>query len=99
MYYQYYKIYNTGNTGIVNITILVIPVSRPAASYYPNNIEIVFSITFGRNIYLYQDHDALVSNTQMAIRSTYKIFTELEEKFENLKSIIRSRKSKKDRQY
>ena len=24
------------NTGIVNITILVIPVSRPAASYYPN---------------------------------------------------------------
>ena len=34
-YYQYCNIYNTGNTSIVNITILVIPVSRPAASYYP----------------------------------------------------------------
>ena len=49
-----------------------------------NNIKTLFSITFGRNIYLYQDHDALVSNTQMAIRSTYKILTELEEKFEDL---------------
>ena len=35
-YYLYCNIYNTGNTSIVNITILVIPVSRPAASYYPN---------------------------------------------------------------
>ena len=30
-----YSAYNTGITSIVNITILVIPVSRPAASYYP----------------------------------------------------------------
>jgi hypothetical protein len=35
-YFQYCEYYNTGNTSIVNITILVIPVSRPAASYYPN---------------------------------------------------------------
>jgi hypothetical protein len=35
-YYQYCEYYNTGNTSIVNITILVIPVSRPVASYYPN---------------------------------------------------------------
>jgi hypothetical protein len=34
-YFQYCKYYNTSNTSIVNITILVIPVSRPAASYYP----------------------------------------------------------------
>jgi hypothetical protein len=34
-YFQYCEYYNTGNTSIVNITILVIPVSRPAASYYP----------------------------------------------------------------
>jgi hypothetical protein len=47
----------------------------------------------------YQDHDALVSNTQMAIRSTYIILTELEEKFEDRKWVIRSRKSKKDNQY
>jgi hypothetical protein len=37
-YFQYCEYYNTGNTSIVNITILVIPVSRPAASYYPNNL-------------------------------------------------------------
>ena len=30
------QIYNTGITSIVNITILVIPASRAAASYYPN---------------------------------------------------------------
>ena len=36
-YFQYCEYYNTGNTSIVNITILVIPVSRPAASYYPIN--------------------------------------------------------------
>jgi hypothetical protein len=36
-YFQYCEYYNTGNTSIVNITILVIPVSRPAASYYPGN--------------------------------------------------------------
>jgi len=43
LYYQYCNIYNTGickyyntgNTSIVNITILVLPVLRPAASYYP----------------------------------------------------------------
>ena len=34
-YFQYCKYYNTSNTSIVNITILVIPVLRPAASYYP----------------------------------------------------------------
>jgi hypothetical protein len=34
-YFQYCKYYNTGNTSIVNIKILVIPVSRSAASYYP----------------------------------------------------------------
>ena len=40
-YFQYCEYYNTGNTSIVNITILVIPVSRPAASYYPvQEIEI-----------------------------------------------------------
>jgi hypothetical protein len=37
-YFQYCEYYNTGNTSIVNITILVIPVSRPAASYYPDTI-------------------------------------------------------------
>ena len=35
-YFQYCEYYNTGNTSIVNITILVIPVSWTAASYYPN---------------------------------------------------------------
>ena len=56
-------------------------------------------MTFGRTIYYFQDHDALVSNTQMAIGSTYTILTELEEKFEDRKWVIRSRKSKKERQY
>ena len=64
-----------------------------------NNIKTLFSITFGRTINFFQDHDALVSNTQMAIRSTYIILTELEEKFEDRKWVIRSRKSKKDKQY
>jgi hypothetical protein len=36
--FQYCEYYNTGNTSIVNITILVIPVSRPAASYYPTKL-------------------------------------------------------------
>ena len=38
-----------------------------------------FSIAFGRNIYFYQDHDVLVLNSHMAIRSTYTILIELEE--------------------
>ena len=35
-YYQYCNIYNTDISSIVNIIVLVIPVSRPVASYYPN---------------------------------------------------------------
>jgi hypothetical protein len=38
-YFQYCEYYNTGNTSIVNITILVIPVSRPVASYYPKQLQ------------------------------------------------------------
>jgi hypothetical protein len=34
-YFHYCKYYITGNTSIVNITILVLPVLRQAASYYP----------------------------------------------------------------
>ena len=49
-YFQYCEYYNTGNTSIVNITILVIPVSRPAASYYQNlEIDIRYINT---NIYI-----------------------------------------------
>ena len=40
-YYQYCNIYNTGISSIVNIIILVIPVSRPAASYYPHILLII----------------------------------------------------------
>ena len=43
-YFQYCEYYNTGNTSIVNITILVIPVSRPAV--------ITISLTFPKPIEL-----------------------------------------------
>ena len=50
-YYQYCEYYNTGNTSIVNITILVIPVSRPAASYYPliSYIYVIYKFTSFRS--------------------------------------------------
>ena len=34
---------NTGITSIVNITILVLPVLRPAASYYPKYLTAICS--------------------------------------------------------
>jgi hypothetical protein len=46
-YFQYCEYYNTGNTSIVNITILVIPVSRPVASYYPGkSVKIQVKLIF-----------------------------------------------------
>ena len=61
-YFQYCKYYNTGNTSIVNITILVLPVLWPAASYYPifqintvmikkyvRNYSIINKVQFGFN--------------------------------------------------
>ena len=36
MWVFFEKKYNQVNSSIVNITILVVPVSRPASSYYPN---------------------------------------------------------------
>jgi hypothetical protein len=50
-YFQYCEYYNTGNTSIVNITILVIPVSRPAASNYPDIV--LFHWPFFVSLYKY----------------------------------------------
>ena len=49
-YFQYCEYYNTGNTSIVNITILVIPVSRPAASYYPIFFLIALVYSFKKTL-------------------------------------------------
>jgi hypothetical protein len=46
-------VYNTGISSIVNIIILVIPVSRPAASYYPTILIKYTNAAYVQHVQLY----------------------------------------------